>query len=138
MGMILDQQGHLKEAIRAYDEVLRRFGSMSTTALQDPLVKALANKGMTLERLGQNDDALSCYDEMIRRIVPDPDTSLHPLLANIMDRQGRLLWLKGNHEPALTCFEKALEYSDETNSDRARILANRNVALRNLGRHDDA
>jgi tetratricopeptide (TPR) repeat protein len=137
MGMILRQQRHLEEAVRAYDEVLHRFSGKSTAALQDPLIKALANKGMALEELGRNEDALNCYDEMVRRIGPAPDTSFHPVLAGIMDRQGRLLGQQGNHEQALTCFEKALAYSDEFDSDRARILANRNVALANLGRNDD-
>jgi tetratricopeptide (TPR) repeat protein len=136
MGMILRHQGHLKEAIQAYDKVLDRFGSISSATLQDPLVKALANKGMALEELGRNNDALNCYDEMMRRIGPTPDTSLYPMLVDIMDRQGRLLWAQGNHEQALICFNTALEYSDEFDPDRARILANRNVALKKLGRHD--
>jgi tetratricopeptide (TPR) repeat protein len=121
-GMVLRQQGHLKEAIKAYDEVLHRFRGISNAALQDPLVKALANKGMALEDLGRNDDALNCYDEMMGRIGPTPDTSLHPMLADIMDRKGRLLGLQGNHEQALICFNKALEYLDEFDPDRARIL----------------
>jgi tetratricopeptide (TPR) repeat protein len=137
MGMVLRHQGHLKKAIQAYDKVLDRFRGMPSPALQDPLVKALANKGMALEDLGQTDDALNCYDEMVRRIGPAPDTFFYPVLAGILNRQGRLLLAQGNHEQALTCFEKALAYSDESDPDRARILASRNAALANLGRSND-
>jgi tetratricopeptide (TPR) repeat protein len=137
MGIILRQQHHLQEAIQAYDDVLERFRGMSTADLQDPLVKALANKGMALEELGRNDDALDCYDEMEQRIGPAPDTSFYPVLAGILNHRGRLLELQGNHEHALICFDKALEY-EFNDSDRARILANRNVALKNLGRDDGA
>jgi tetratricopeptide (TPR) repeat protein len=137
MGMILREQRHFEEAIQAYDKVLDKFGGTSTAALQDPLVKALANKGMALEKLGRNDDALNCYDEMERHIGPAPDAFFHPVLAGIMHRKGRLLGLQGNHEQALTCFDKALEYEFD-DSARDQILANRNVAYRNLGRDDGA
>lgn len=91
---------------------------------------------MALEKLDRNDDALNCYDEMERRIGPVPDAFFHPVLAGIMHRKGRLLGLQGNHEQALTCFDKALKYSDDSDPDRAQMLANRNVALKKLGRDD--
>jgi hypothetical protein len=47
------------EAIGAYDEVLRRFGSVGDRSIEEQLALALSNKAYALKELGRLDEAVS-------------------------------------------------------------------------------
>jgi hypothetical protein len=63
-GVTLAGLGPPADALAAYDELDRRYGTDPTPALREQAANALYNKGVTLGGLGRPADALAAYDEL--------------------------------------------------------------------------
>ena len=101
-----------EEAIEIYDEVVREFGS--TPELQEPVARALVNKGNAELKLGQEDAALRTYSEVINRFG-----DFHEHVASAYNGVGFTLLCQGkvdlevaNVEAAREKFNQALAHFD--------------------------
>jgi len=125
--------------------------------LENDLAIALMNKGAALRDLGRHKEAIDCHDEAIgiyRRLVEvEGRVELANDLAGALINKGVALRDLGRHKEAIDCYEEAIEKAIEIRrrlvevegrvklrNDLAMALAlmNKGVALRNLGRLEEA
>jgi tetratricopeptide (TPR) repeat protein len=125
--------------------------------LANDLAVALINKGVALRDLGRHKEAIDCHDEAIgiyRRLVEvEGRMELANDLAVALINKGVALRDLGRHKEAIDCYDEAIEKAIEIRrrlvevegrvklrNDLAMALAlmNKGVALRNLGRLEEA
>lgn len=68
--------GRLDEALRVYDDVVRRFGHAPEPSVRQEVAAALTGKGATLGQLGRAADALHVYAEVSERFGRETELSL--------------------------------------------------------------
>lgn len=66
-GVYLADKGMVEESLRCYEEILGRFADDNRPGLQDPIARALLNRGDRLEALGRFADARSTRKNVIDR-----------------------------------------------------------------------
>ena len=116
IGYLRTEQGKYREAIAAYDEVLR---------LQPDDAVAYNNRGLAKMDLGQYEAALADFDEALR---------LKPDQAETYNNRGLAKKDLGQHEAAIADFDEALRLQP----DLAETYNNRGNAKRGLGQHEAA
>jgi DNA-binding MarR family transcriptional regulator len=95
----LAKEGHLDEAIGAYNEIVLRFGESERPELLESVARALVNKGVTLGQLNRSEEEIAVYDEVVNRF----GESERPELLN---QVARALVNKGFGLGQLNCLRK--------------------------------
>jgi tetratricopeptide (TPR) repeat protein len=114
-GFALESMGRYEEAIKAYDEVIRR----------DPeYAPAWNNKGVSLNKQGKYDYAINRFDEAIR---------LDPNFADAWYNKGISLGQLGRYDEEIIACDKAIQLDPNL----AEAWANKGYALGQLGRYDE-
>ncbi len=144
-GVILKSLGHTPEAVAVFDELLKRFAEVKSTALDrltrpgwldtssqaDPNKKelrvqvawALLNKATALGTLGRTQDSLGTYDELLRRFAGIRGAATGGLI-----RPG---WLEGTQAAGGPT-------DPDVREQVAWALFNKGVTLGGLGRTQEA
>jgi len=115
-GYCLDELGHYKEALGAYDKAIELDPNDATSWF---------NRGVTLDKLERVEEALASYD---RAVELDPDYGTAWL------NQAWELSQLGRYEEALALYDQAIKLD----SQYARIWKHRGWVLSKLGRYQEA
>ena len=104
----LKNQNRLKEALAAYDEVVRRFGDSETLTLLKLVAIALVSKGAILGELNRPGEALVAFDEVVCRFGDsDAPILLEPVSQALVGR-GHALYDLNRLEEALTAYDEVV------------------------------
>ncbi len=93
-GITLGVLNRSEDAISAYDQVVRRFGDSTETALKEQVANALVNKGFRLGVLNRSEDEVSAYDEVVRRFGDSTETALKEQVAKARLNINNLISMK--------------------------------------------
>ena len=116
LGLALQEQSKLQEAVQAYNRVIQ---------LNPDFPDAYSNLGNTLKDLGRLDEAVASCDKAIQ---------LKPDFAEAHSNRGNALKELGRFNEALQNYDKAIQLKP----DFAQAYCNRGNALKDLGRLDEA
>jgi len=94
--------GGAEEAIKIYDEVVRRFGDDGRHWVQKWAVEALLEKGEIWRRGGQLEEAIAVYDEVARRFGKGEQHQRS--VAEALLRKGHALKAQGKTEEAIAVY----------------------------------
>jgi tetratricopeptide (TPR) repeat protein len=139
----LDARGRTEDALRAYDEVVGRFGDSEDPTFRTQVALALANKGLQLTQLGRGEDALAVYEEVVRRFGDSEDPALHKQVGRALANKGFQLGELGRGEDALAAYDEVIGRFGDSDDPALReqvagVLANKGVQLGQLGRGEEA
>ena len=124
--------GDSEGAIRAYDEVIERFGSSDAVALQIPVAMALLNRGGVRSELGDLEGALTACDEVIERFGSSDAAALQRPVAMALLNRGHVRRDLGDLEGAIRACDEVVERFGS--SDAAALQRPVAMALLNRGR----
>ena len=141
-GFTLGELNRNEDAISAYDEVVRRFGDSTETAIQEKVAAALVNKGVTLGELNRNEDAISAYDEVVRRFGDSTETAIQELVATTLVYKGATLGELNRNEDAISAYDEVVRrFGDSTETAIqelvAKALYSKGVTLGKLNHNED-
>ena len=141
-GVILGILNRNEDAISAYDEVIRRFGESTETALQEQVASALVGKGLKLEVLNRNEDAISAYDEVIRRFGESTETALQEQMASALVFKGLTLGVLNRNEDEISAYDEVIRRFGESTEtalqeQMASALVFKGLTLGVLNRNED-
>jgi tetratricopeptide (TPR) repeat protein len=155
LGRARGEQERYDDAIKAYGEVVRRFGRASESNLREQVVRALFNKGCVLgeqnkqgEQKGYGDE-IKAYDGVVRRCDKDPVLELRKWWARALVNKGVVLGKqegrgkeKSWKEAIKACDEVVRRFGDASESilreQVARALYNKGIVLGKLKRYKGA
>jgi len=135
--------GRLQEAVAAWDEIDRRFGTSDAPADREQVSLALVNKGKALGRLGKADEASAVWEDVVRRFGADNGEG-HPLaVATALASKGGMMNNLDRHAEALAAWkEVARRFSKSPAPELETLvvtaLVGTTVALNALSRHEEA
>jgi tetratricopeptide (TPR) repeat protein len=130
------------EELRAYDQVVERFGNATEASLRGQVARALVNKGLTLGQLERHEEGLSVYDEVVKRFSNATEASLREQVARALFNKGWTLGQLERHEEGLSVYDQVVEWFGNATevSLRERVawaLFNKGWTLSQLKRHEE-
>jgi len=121
--LALAKSGRLQEAVAAWDEIIRRFGSSDAPADREQVSLALVNKAKALSELGRATDALAVLDEVVRRFGAD-DREGHPLaVVMALVGKGGMLNSLNRHTEALAAWNEVTRRCGKSRGTEVEALA---------------
>ena len=143
LGVVLGELGRSEDAVRAYQQVIDRYGDDPAPALREQTAKALYNMGVDLGVLGRSEDAVRAYQQVIDRYGDDPAPALREQTAKALAGVGYSLGVLGRSEDAVRAYQQVIDrYGDDPapalREQTAKALYNMGVRLGVLGRSEDA
>ena len=132
-----------EEAIAVYDEVMRRFGEGSESALREQVARALVNKGATLDDLNRSEEAITVYDEVVQRFGEDSEAVLREGCARALVNKGITLGARNCSEEEIAVYDEVLRRFGEASEAALReqvaiALVNKGCRLGALNRSEEA
>jgi tetratricopeptide (TPR) repeat protein len=109
IGVTLNTQNKLDEAIACYNDVISRYGSSNEVPLRDATGRALINKGDILDAQGKSDAAIACYNEAIRYLGTSTETFLLESVARSLHNKGIVLDGQNKSGDAIACYDEIIE-----------------------------
>ena len=97
-----------EDALAAYDEVVRRYGTSEVPALREVVARALHRMGALLWELERSEDALAACDEVVRRYGASEVPMFREAVALALCRKGDLLGNLERPEEALDTFDEVV------------------------------
>ena len=139
----LKNQNQLKDALTAFDEVVRRFGDSEMPMIPLLVAQALFERGSIFGDLDRPEDALAAYDEVVRRFAESHMPDLLELVAMALTSKGVTLVRLDRPEDLLaTCEEVVRRFGNsETpplSESVALALFGKGFTLDDLDRPEDA
>lgn len=139
----LAKEGHLDEAIAAYDEIVLRFGESERPDLQIQVAMALVNKGFTLGQLNRSEDAVAAYDEVVKRFGASKRPELLKQVAMALFSKGVTLNELDRSEDAIAAYDEIVNRFGESGQAEllkliARAMFNKGDTLAQLNRAGEA
>ncbi len=139
----LARAGQLREALSAWDAVVRHHGASQTLVDREQTAISLVNKGVTLGRLGQINEALAAWAEVDRRFGSDTNPELLEAVATAIVNRGAMYGDLNKHRDALAAFNEVLQrfgtdHPQTVPEQLATALTCKGVALLDLERPRDA
>ena len=139
----LIERGRLQEAVDAWDELVRHFGTSEAQADLEQVALALVNKGTALDRLQRPEEALAVWNEVVQRFGANDGKALPQAAATALLNKGRMLGDLGRHTEALVALNEVKARSGTSRDPALRAsVANasvgRAVTLVSLGRPREA
>ena len=137
----LAEAGRYGDAVRAFDEIVTRFGDSTETRIEALVGDALFWKAQSLHQVERDQDALTVYGEMASRFRDRPE--FRGLLSRALYQQGTTLARLGEPQNALEVWDEMVAtFADEDAPPLAMGLAfayqGKGAALRRLDRPDEA
>ena len=90
-GVTLSKLDKPQDAIAVYDDLDRRFGADTTSAVRDQVARGLFNKGATLGKLDKPHDAIAVYDDLDKRFGADTTLAVREVVASGLVNKGSTL-----------------------------------------------
>lgn len=142
-GVTLDRLNKHEDALKDYDEVLKRFGETTDTSLQGEVARALINKGSVLFALDRKTDAIDAYEKVLENFGESSESLLCEQVARALVNKGVALGRLKRDEEALNAYDEVLKrFSDSPDpllfEEVAGALINKGVTLRALNRRPEA
>ncbi|MDD4929207.1 MAG: tetratricopeptide repeat protein [Gallionella sp.] len=142
-GITLGQMQRNEEEIAVYDEVLRRYGEATETALRERVAKALLNKGFTLGQMQRNEEEIAVYDEVLRRYGEAAETALREPVAKALLNKGVTLGQMQRNKEAIAVYDEVLRRYGEAAETALRelvanALVNKGITLGQMQRNEEA
>ena len=139
----LEKAGRLEDAVGAWDEVLRRFGTTAVETDLEPFALALGNKGSALVALQRLDEALAAWDEVLQRFGRKDSEVFRQAVALALQSKGTALLNSRRFDDSLTTWNELLSRyavaKDETlPGGVAMALVGKGVVLMALDRPNEA
>ena len=97
-----------EEALAAYKEVVRRYGSSEVPVLQEVVLIALNHMGSLFGELKRLEEALAAYEEVVHRYGTSEVPALREAVAMTLHHIGNLLWALERPEEALVAYEEVV------------------------------
>jgi len=137
-GVAQGKMGQSEAAFATYDEVTRRYGEASETALRDLVARALVNKGATQVQLGQSKAAITTYEEVIRSYGEATEVALREQVAQAIFNKGVTQMQQGQSEAAIATYEEIIRRYGETlevvlHEQVAKAMVNKGATQGKLG-----
>jgi len=142
-GATLGKMDNHVDEIKAYDEVVDRFGEDTDTELRIRVAMALYNKGVALGKMDNTDEEIKAYDEVVERFEDDTDTELRIRVANALYNKGATLGKMDNHVDEIKAYDEVVErFGEDTETELriqvAKALYNKGVTLGKIEEYDEA
>ena len=138
-GVTLSKLDKPQDAIAVYDDLDRRFGADTTSAVRDQVARGLFNKGATLGKLDKPQDEIAVYDELHKRFGADTAPAVLKQVARGLSNKNfsqillaKQLWLddaqrvKLLHTATSGLKQAVLQCSED---DRVTLLGNLGYSL---------
>ena len=120
----LKNQNQLKDALTAFDEVVRRFGDSEMPMVPRLVAQALFERGSIFDDLDRPEDALTAYDEVVRRFAESHVPALLGLVAKALVSKGLILVRLDRPEDALVVFDEVVRrFGDSETSPLPKSVA---------------
>ena len=141
-GSILYETGRHEEAIRAYDDMLARFGDSGDESVRHLVVMALVHKAAALGKMDKSRAAVRVYDQAVARFGDAPEPALREWVAEALVSKGAILGQFGQPKAAIAIADKvAARFGDAPEAALrghvAQALYNKGVSLGQLGLSED-
>ena len=132
-----------EEALAAYKEVVRRYGTSEVPALQEVVLIALNHMGSLFGELKRLEEALAAYEEVVHRYGTSEVPALREAVAMTLHRKGDLLWELEQIKDALAVYDEVVRRYGASKAPALReavamALANKGAALHSLKRFEEA
>ena len=139
----LHGDGHHKEAIRVYDELIHRYKDDTDLEIRRIVAIGLQYKGVALKNLQQYEEAIGIFDELIYRYGDDIDPELQRIVAKGLVNKGVYLGNLPRYKKAIGAFDKLTHrYGDDIDPELQQIVAkglvNKGIYLGNLDQYEEA
>lgn len=139
-GATLEEMSRHDEAIKSYEEVMRRFDEPALTGY---VVKAMLNKGISLNSSGRNEESVGIYDELLRRFSGSTEVAIQQSVAIALVNKGAVLQELSRPEEGIATSDEVLHrfgnsLDTEIREQVAKALMNKAIALSTLGRQEEA
>ena len=112
MGVILGEQEKTADAIRVFEEMVRRFEGSEVLVILKQVAVALFNKAVALIRLNREEDALGIYSEIADRFGTTGHSELRSIAGDALLNLGELELKLERNDAARETATRALELSD--------------------------
>ncbi|HEY2912753.1 MAG TPA: tetratricopeptide repeat protein [Candidatus Angelobacter sp.] len=130
-GFVLGELKRYEEAIIAYDEVVKRFGNATESAVREQAARALNNVGFILGKLNRDEEAIVTYDEVVRQFGDAPDPGTGEAVAKSLRNKGIVLVKLKRKKEAIIAYDEVIKrFGDATEPAVCEQVV---VALRNKG-----
>ena len=139
----LQIRNRAKDALEAYDEVIRRFGESGIPAVLVWVASALVNRGGVLVALNRLQDAVEVYDEVVRRFGKSETPALFERVASALVNRGVVLGALNRPQDTLEAYDEVVRRFGKSETPAllelvASALVNRGAVLGELDRPQDA
>ena len=102
----LAKLGQNEEAIRAFEEVLGRFGDVQDLAIKKQLAQAMTAKGRVLKVLGDDHQAAMVFEDVITRFGDAEAVALQEAVATALLAKGNGIAAEGRDHEAIAVFDE--------------------------------
>ena len=87
-GKALYENGHLREALEVFNDLIRRYWTVQDPGVQKEVVRALVNKGEIFQFVNQKEKALAFFNKVIHQFGEVQDPNVQQAVGQaIKDRQ---------------------------------------------------
>ncbi|MBI3271424.1 MAG: AAA family ATPase [Planctomycetes bacterium] len=134
-GVALGKLNQPAEAVKAYDEVVSRFGERPEAALAEQVANALVRMGVTLGNLNQPVEEVKAYDEVVRRFGERSEAAVAEHVAEALFNRGVVLGKLNQPGEEVKAYDEVVSRFGERPEAAlaeqvAMALVNKGVALR--------
>ena len=141
-GITLGKLNRNEEAISVYEEVIKRFGESTETALQKQVANALFNKGARFGKLNRDEDVISAYEEVVKRFGDSKENAVQEQVASALFNKGVRFGKLNRNEEAISAYEEVVNRFDDLKETAiqkqvAMALVNKGVVFGKLNHNED-
>ena len=136
-GYSLRQLDRPADALKAYDDAIRRLEASVEPDVSASMANAMVNRGVVLNQLKRPKEALRNYEDMLLRFDAYDTAEFIESVENALVNKGTTLGVLGRAEEAAEVFDTVVERFG-TSARVAKAMANKGVALSRLGRRREA
>lgn len=134
--------GKTEDALRTYDEVIKRYGESQNSDVIRQVVYALLNKGSLLEILDKSEEAIEAYNLAVSQLGDTVELPLKYLEISALLEKGGLLGRLGKYEDAISAYDMGISRYDEewkrNYTNMARALIEKAALYDKWGKHEEA
>lgn len=120
--------GELREALAAYEEVIRRFDHLderSDKELLRDLARAHFQKGLTFGDLGQREEEIEAYRSLVQRFQALEDPAIRHVVGDSLLAHALALSKLGRSEEEIEIYDQILDRMRDDEEPRLRLLCAR-------------
>jgi tetratricopeptide (TPR) repeat protein len=138
----LERTGKNDDALRTYDEIIKRYGESQNSDVIRQVIYALLNKGRLFEKCDKHEEAIEAYNCVVTRLSDTKGSSLKYLVIEALLEKGYLLGRLGKYEEAIAAYEAGISRYDEewklNYSNLALALIEKAALFDKWGKHEES